>query len=103
VKGHSSFITGIARSPMNPNIVVTSSYDISFKLWDIRNPYRPLYSHQIGGGYLTDIEWSGKFNFNYMFPFLILAMEDSSVRFFNLETGTTRSLVEETSDEPANV
>lgn len=101
VSAHSSFITSIVCSPLNPNIIATSSYDALFKIWDIRNPYRPLYTHQIGGGYVTHSEW-GKFGLNYLFPFLILAMEDSSVRLFNLEVGSSKGLIEEDSDVPIN-
>ena len=93
IHAHNKGITGIGWSPSNRNIIVTTSRDAYFKVWDIREPFRPVFSHQIGGGYLTSVDWGKPVTLTtHKFPFAVLGMEENSVRLFDIERVHCRTI-----------
>ncbi|PRP75708.1 hypothetical protein PROFUN_15622 [Planoprotostelium fungivorum] len=81
-KGHGRMVNRISWSNCDPNWMSSSSIDGHFKIWDLRNPFHPIYDHVPGGGNINAVLWSipqQRNIFGKLGP--ILAMEDGTVRF----------------------
>ncbi len=48
-RAHYKYLSGLSFSPSDPNLLVSTSEDGFFKIWDLRTPFRPLFQTQFTG------------------------------------------------------
>ncbi|XP_071958284.1 ribosome biogenesis protein wdr12-like [Antedon mediterranea] len=55
---HNGWVTTVDWSRVNPNQLISGSYDQTFKLWDIRSPKAPLYNMSGLGDKVLTVNWN---------------------------------------------
>ncbi|KAL6063555.1 hypothetical protein QOT17_011431 [Balamuthia mandrillaris] len=73
-------ITRVRWHPFDANIFVSAGQSGWLKLWDLRNPYTPVYTYMAGGGWVSSLLW----HHSREHPFVFFS-SDTSIRYVDID------------------